>query len=101
MHLGGIAAASPGVSAVPALDLAILQQPIAAVAAGGIGVLATGLVLGFRHGFDWDHIAAITDTSYPTARWRLHRARGSFSGSVPRSHSGAGERARGPSAARH
>ena len=26
-----------------------------------VGVLGTALIYGFRHGFDWDHIAAITD----------------------------------------
>jgi high-affinity nickel-transport protein len=36
-------------------------------AAGGIGLLWTALVLGFRHGFDWDHIAAITDVTSTTA----------------------------------
>src|SRR5574338_457890 len=36
---------------------------VAAITAtpAGIGVLMTGLVLGIRHGIDWDHIAAITD----------------------------------------
>ena len=33
----------------------------------GIGVLATGLLLGLRHGIDWDHIAAITDITSSTA----------------------------------
>jgi high-affinity nickel-transport protein len=33
----------------------------------GIGVLATGFVLGLRHGIDWDHIAAITDITSTTA----------------------------------
>lgn len=28
---------------------------------GGIGVYGAALALGFRHGIDWDHIAAITD----------------------------------------
>src|SRR6195256_2740466 len=33
-----------------------------------VGLLAGMAVLGFRHGFDWDHIAAITDiTSTTTA----------------------------------
>ena len=33
-----------------------------------LGLLAGTAVLGFRHGFDWDHIAAITDiTSTTTA----------------------------------
>ena len=43
---------------VQSVDLVL---PAFAVAAGGAGVLVTGLLLGFRHGFDWDHIAAITD----------------------------------------
>ncbi len=35
---------------------------------GSLGLLLTMAVLGFRHGFDWDHIAAITDiTSTTTA----------------------------------
>ncbi len=29
----------------------------------GIGLLASSLLLGLRHGIDWDHIAAITDLS--------------------------------------
>jgi high-affinity nickel-transport protein len=33
----------------------------------GIGVLITGLLLGLRHGIDWDHIAAITDITSSTA----------------------------------
>ena len=33
----------------------------------GVGVLLTGLVLGIRHGIDWDHIAAITDITSTTA----------------------------------
>jgi high-affinity nickel permease len=52
---------------VPAFDLALIQVPLAALAAGGLGILLTGLVLGFRHGFDWDHIAAITDITSTTA----------------------------------
>lgn len=35
--------------------------------AGGVGLLGTALVLGIRHGFDWDHIAAITDVTSTTA----------------------------------
>jgi hypothetical protein len=38
-----------------------------AAAAGGLQLLATGLLLGIRHGFDWDHIAAITDITSTTA----------------------------------
>src|SRR4051794_39974576 len=39
-------------------------QPLLIVFAaigGGFGVYATAIALGFRHGIDWDHIAAITD----------------------------------------
>src|SRR6186997_3144007 len=32
-----------------------------------VGVLLTGLLLGIRHGIDWDHIAAITDITSTTA----------------------------------
>jgi hypothetical protein len=35
--------------------------------AGGVGLLGTALILGFRHGFDWDHIAAITDVTSTSA----------------------------------
>lgn len=49
-------------------DLALPAHVLAAVSVGGgVGILATGLVLGFRHGFDWDHIAAITDITSTTA----------------------------------
>src|SRR5438093_309989 len=33
---------------------------------GGLSLLATGLLLGVRHGIDWDHIAAITDITSTT-----------------------------------
>jgi len=49
------------------LETVLLSAPIAAVAAGGAGFLTTGLLLGFRHGFDWDHIAAITDITSTSA----------------------------------
>jgi high-affinity nickel permease len=48
---------------VPVIDLPVL----AAAATGGIALLGTGLLLGIRHGFDWDHIAAITDITSTTA----------------------------------
>ncbi len=35
--------------------------------AAAIGVLATGFILGVRHGIDWDHIAAITDITSTAA----------------------------------
>lgn len=35
--------------------------------AGALGLITTALVLGFRHGFDWDHLAAITDVTSTTA----------------------------------
>jgi hypothetical protein len=39
----------------------------AATSPAGMGVLLTGLLLGIRHGIDWDHIAAITDITSTTA----------------------------------
>ena len=46
-----------------------LFEALAAVVptAANIGVLGTGLLLGIRHGIDWDHIAAITDITSTTA----------------------------------
>jgi high-affinity nickel permease len=35
--------------------------------AGAIGLITTALVLGIRHGFDWDHLAAITDVTSTSA----------------------------------
>ncbi len=40
---------------------------LAELAPAGVGVLVTGLLLGVRHGIDWDHIAAITDITSTTA----------------------------------
>jgi cytochrome c biogenesis protein CcdA len=37
-----------------------------AQAAGSLTLLGTALALGFRHGIDWDHIAAITDITSTT-----------------------------------
>jgi cytochrome c biogenesis protein CcdA len=34
--------------------------------AGGVGLLGSALVLGIRHGIDWDHIAAIADITSTT-----------------------------------
>ncbi len=34
---------------------------------GATGLIATALALGVRHGFDWDHLAAITDVTSTTA----------------------------------
>lgn len=43
------------------------QDLFAGAQAAGAGVLVTGLLLGIRHGIDWDHIAAITDITSTTA----------------------------------
>jgi len=43
---------------------------VIAAAAGetfGIGVIVSAFLFGFRHGIDWDHIAAITDITSTTA----------------------------------
>ena len=61
-------------------DLALLvDDPLAvAAASGGLGLLVTALLLGIRHGIDWDHIAAITDitstTAASTAAEAIHQA---------------------------
>ena len=34
--------------------------------AGGVALLGSALVLGIRHGIDWDHIAAIADITSTT-----------------------------------
>jgi high-affinity nickel-transport protein len=49
--------------------LALAAAPITGLVfdAASIGLLGTALVLGFRHGLDWDHIAAITDITSTTA----------------------------------
>ena len=46
-----------------------MTDAFAAIAtpAAGLGVLLTGLLLGIRHGIDWDHIAAITDITSTSA----------------------------------
>ena len=36
----------------------------------GWGLLIAALLLGLRHGIDWDHIAAITDISATQRSWR-------------------------------
>jgi high-affinity nickel-transport protein len=47
------------------------------VSAGTLSLLTTALLLGIRHGIDWDHIAAITDITSTTAAAdageRVHR----------------------------
>jgi len=48
------------------IDL-IAAGAAAAPTAVNLGVLLTGLLLGVRHGIDWDHIAAITDITSTTA----------------------------------
>ena len=35
--------------------------------AAALGLIGTALALGIRHGFDWDHLAAITDVTSTTA----------------------------------
>ena len=44
----------------------ILPDLLALATGGSLGLLSTAAVLGFRHGFDWDHIAAITDVTSTT-----------------------------------
>jgi cytochrome c biogenesis protein CcdA len=49
-----------------ALDLAAVLAATAP-AASALTLLTTALLLGIRHGIDWDHIAAITDITSTTA----------------------------------
>jgi high-affinity nickel-transport protein len=51
--------------AIPTLEPVTLLA--AAEATGALGLITTALVLGVRHGFDWDHLAAITDVTSTTA----------------------------------
>jgi high-affinity nickel-transport protein len=61
---------------------------------GALPLLTTALLLGLRHGLDWDHIAAITDITSTTSAGEAgeaghaehHRA-----GDAPHSHGGADE----------
>src|SRR5215213_7304135 len=45
----------------------IATAAAAVTPAADLGILLTGLLLGIRHGVDWDHIAAITDITSTTA----------------------------------
>ncbi len=49
------------------MEPVIIAAAAAAPSAAGVGILLTGLLLGIRHGIDWDHIAAITDITSTTA----------------------------------
>ena len=68
----------------------------AAASSAGIGVLVTGLLLGIRHGIDWDHIAAISDitstTAGATATGAAHGRQHGSSGGHEHPHGGAAER---------
>ena len=73
-------------------DLALALGAVAA--AGGLGLLSTALVLGIRHGFDWDHIAAIADitsTSAATDAAESAHARDHVSAPHEHGHGGASE----------
>jgi hypothetical protein len=48
-------------------DLSSLLPVLAGGFSGGVGVYAAATALGFRHGIDWDHIAAITDITSASA----------------------------------
>src|SRR2546425_5325892 len=47
--------------------------------AGSVGLLGSALVLGIRHGIDWDHIAAISDITSTTTNVESADARVSAS----------------------
>jgi hypothetical protein len=79
---------------VPDLAL-IVSTPLAFAAGGGVGLLVTALLLGFRHGIDWDHIAAITDitstTAASTAGEARHETEHRSAGGHVHEHGGLGE----------
>ena len=52
---------------MPVLPPEVVPLIAAAEDAGAIGLITTALALGVRHGFDWDHLAAITDVTSTTA----------------------------------
>ena len=68
---------------------------------GAIGLITTALVLGVRHGFDWDHLAAITDVTSTTAtadaaeldHEATHEHAAEHALTHEHAHGGAGERA--------
>jgi len=63
----------------------------AATPAADLGILLTGLLLGVRHGIDWDHIAAITDiTSTTAAAGMAEAAHAGQHETVPGPHHGHG-----------
>ena len=51
---------------MPAIPPELTPLVVAAEDAGAIGLIVTALTLGFRHGLDWDHLAAITDVTSTT-----------------------------------
>jgi high-affinity nickel-transport protein len=65
-------------------------------AGGALGLLATALLLGIRHGFDWDHLAAIADVTSTSATAdaaeEVHEAVHEQSSEHDHVHGGAGER---------
>jgi high-affinity nickel-transport protein len=69
--------------------------------AGALGLITTALVLGIRHGFDWDHLAAITDVTSTTAtadaaeldHEATHEHAAEHALAHRHAHGGAGERA--------
>jgi high-affinity nickel-transport protein len=69
--------------------------------AGALGLITTALVLGIRHGFDWDHLAAITDVTSTTAtadaaeldHEATHEHAAEHALAHEHEHGGAGERA--------
>jgi len=55
------------VSLSPSADLSTGTTFVPSFDPAAVGILVTGLVLGIRHGIDWDHIAAITDITSTAA----------------------------------
>lgn len=76
--LAAPAASAPGARAEAASDGAHLRAQVDAVLTDLPTEYRLALTLREMHGLTPLEIARVTDCSYPTARWRLHRARALF-----------------------
>ncbi|HEV8545461.1 MAG TPA: hypothetical protein VGQ64_04160, partial [Candidatus Limnocylindrales bacterium] len=75
----------------------LVTSPLDVATTGGVvGLLATALFLGLRHGIDWDHIAAITDitstAAASSAAEAIHQTEHRSAHGHVHEHGGPGER---------
>jgi high-affinity nickel-transport protein len=81
---------------VPFLAVLVTSPLDVATTGGVVGLLATALFLGLRHGIDWDHIAAITDitstAAASSAAEAIHQTEHRSAHGHVHEHGGPGER---------